>query len=175
MSRVATETQTAENRDPASRWLTAGLLTGLVVGILSAPLATESQYREMGGMIGLPTVTGGVIQHLLITLAVFVLFASAVSGTGLRKYTRSLGALAALGVGYAFILWAVYDSAIFPLWNQAAGGASVPVPDFDLESLGEHLVFGPIIGGLYFITIRWLRGRDKVKTEQARTDSDPST
>ena len=163
---MAIETQTAVQREPATRWLTAGLLTGLVIGILTTIMIPANELREGGLLIGMPTVLGGVIENLFMSFVVMLIFAAIVSGTSLRKYTESLRSVVGLGIGYGVALWAVYGSLILP-YRLRAVGVDIPFPYIDLGFLGVHLIIGAAIGVVYFYSLRWLRGPDHVDMNQA--------
>lgn len=156
---MATATQSVGHRDPVNHWVPAGIVTGLILAIATIPLQSASEMRENGAFIGTPTYLGGVIHDLVITTMVMVIFAAIVSGTSLRQYTHRLRSIVALGVGYGVVLWAVYFGIIMPLWARAVGIEGIPFPFFDLGFLVFHLGLGVVIGGVYYFTLRWFRGR----------------
>ena len=159
---MPTETPTVETRDPVTRWVVAGILTGIILEVIQLPLASASDLRPVGATIGIPTALGGTIQELLVSIVVLIIFAAIVSGTSLRKYTTRLRTLVVLGIAYMVLVWAIYTSLILPFWERAVG-LNVPFPSFELVVLDVHIVFGILIGVIYYVTLSWLRRRDHVE------------
>lgn len=156
---MSTVTQTTEHRDPATRWVFAGILSGIILAVGTLPIQEASAMRENGALLGMPTYLGGVIHDLIVVPVLLVVFAAIVSGTSLRQYTGRLRNVVALGIAYGLVLWVVYFGFIVPLWASAIGVEGIPFPYFDFELLLLQPIIGALIGGVYYFTLRWSRGR----------------
>jgi signal transduction histidine kinase len=126
--------------------LAAGGAMGLLVQFVSGTMPV------IGTLYGVENVAVGWVTHQFHSVC-FGLWFVASTATWARDDPLTLGAL---GAGYGAVLWLVAAGLVMPLWLRAVG-VPAPLPNFALPSLGHHLVWGVVFGGLY----GWLCGGDR--------------
>jgi len=118
----------------------SGLASGLVFGVM---LAAMGMLPRIGQLIGVPTVAGGLLLHLVIS-ACFGAAYSLAAGRLLSRWRSGLFG----GVIYGAGLWLLGPLTLMPLlmglaldtnWNLTAAAAQLP-------SLLGHLIYGGLLG-----------------------------
>jgi len=156
---MATETRSlAHVQNPVDRLqhgLAGGLVAGLAMGLL-VQLVLE-RMTAIGALytLGDPSLTVGWLAHLFHSALFGALFAVA-GGPGLveRLTVRSPvgesldGYPAGLlgGIAFATALWAVNIGFVWPVWLGTVGLGGPPVPNFAVQPLVGHLVYGGLLG-----------------------------
>lgn len=134
----------------------SGGLAGVVMGalmLMQMRPVLEMAIPAMYGIAG-PALTVGFLLHVLHGVVFGLLFAALVSLPPLRERAGSIGAGAALGVGYGVLVWLVAAAVVMPVWLSAAGFAGAPgVPNFNPTSLIGHAVFGLVLGVAYPVLV----------------------
>ena len=129
----------------------SGLGSGLVFGVM---LAAMGMLPRIGQLIGVPTVVGGLLLHLVIS-AFFGAAYSLAAGRLLSRWRSGLFG----GVIYGAGLWLLGPLTLMPLlmglaldtnWNLIAVTAQLP-------SLLGHLLYGGLLG----VGRVWLLGRQR--------------
>lgn len=141
----------------------AGALAGLAAGIAMGVIlhAGANIMDGVGALYGWPTVIGGWIAHLLNSVLFAVVFVWLISRPRVRSYAETLAGTVGLGIGYGTVLGLVTGGVLLPLWLGAAGASTLPVPLLPIPGVVEdivvalsiaiaHLVYGAILGGVYF-------------------------
>jgi len=114
--------------------------------------ATGSMEMAIPAMYGIagPALGVGAALHLIHGAVLGVLYASVVSGAGLRRYATTIRGGPPAGVAYGVLTTLVFAAVVMPLWLGAVGfPAAPPVPNFSLPSLGFHTVYGVVLGTVY--------------------------
>jgi uncharacterized membrane protein YagU involved in acid resistance len=147
-----TETESIVGDETVERtWSDAvlgGLAGGLAFGIL---LQMMGMMPVIAALYGMESVTAGWIAHLFHSVVFALVFAAAVARTEYRH--ASVGRTTALGAGYGVVLWIVAAAIVMPLWLGALG-MDAPFPNFDVNSLVGHLVYGAVLGAVFALARR---------------------
>mgnify|MGYP000079584357 FL=1 len=156
---MATETRSlARVQNPVDRLqhgVAGGLLAGLAMGVLVQVVL--GRMTAIGALytLGEPSLTVGWVAHLFHSVLFGALFAVA-GGPGLveRLAARSpvgdsldgypAGLLA--GTAFATALWAVNIGFVWPVWLETVGLGGPPIPNFAVQPLVGHLVYGALLG-----------------------------
>lgn len=133
----------------------AGLVGGVVgtvaFGIMLTVMMTDVIEVAIPSMYGLAPPRSGVagwLVHLGHGAILGVVFAGLVSVVGLQG--QSAGRQIAAGVLYGALLWVVLAAIVMPIWLSTVGSpASPPLPNFEVQSLVGHLVYGVFLGAVY--------------------------
>lgn len=134
---------------------TAGLVGGVVgtvaFGLMLTVMMADVIEVAIPSMYGLAPPRSGVagwLVHLGHGAILGVVFAGLVSVAGLQG--QSTGRQVAAGVLYGALLWVVLAAIVMPIWLPAVGSpANPPLPNFNVQSLVGHLVYGLLLGGVY--------------------------
>ena len=126
--------------------LVGGAVMGAMISIMMAPViegAIPALYGLQGGV-------AGWVVHMSHSAVLGVVFA-AIMGTGLGRFSDSVGATVAIGAVYGVVLWAVLAALVMPIWLAAVNFAGAPpFPNFALPgSLPAHVVYGVVLGAVY--------------------------
>ncbi len=126
-----------------------GLAGGVVFGAI---MAVTGMLPMIGKMVGQPSAAAGAVVHLAN---------SAIIGAGfavvLGRFVSGISGGLTAGLLYGGAWWFLGPLTLMPLfmgmglgvnWTAAAAAAMLP-------SLGGHLIYGTILGGVY----AWLRQR----------------
>lgn len=125
----------------------AGLLAGLVYGLF-LHVGTE-RIPVLGGLIGVPTLLAGWLVHLGVSVVLAWAYAALVSNTALARWGHRLSGGWMMGLVYGIAVWIVAASLLMPLWTNAVGAVTLPVPDFSAMLFVGHLVYGAVLGVAY--------------------------
>ncbi|WP_157972628.1 hypothetical protein [Haloprofundus halophilus] len=142
-SRMPTET--------GSRVWTASALAGLVAGIAMG-LVMQFVMNAMpliGALVGQPTVVGGWVLHLVISVVFALTFAAIITRTSLSRYGRTTLGTVGLGLAYGAVLTVVAGWFALPIWANAVGAGPLPVPLVVPMGVVTHLLYGLVLGGVY--------------------------
>jgi small-conductance mechanosensitive channel len=155
---MATETEagTGTVARVTSGNLQAGVVGGLAgagaFGVALTFLAPGVFYVAIPSLYGLaPPPSGplGWIIHLLHGAVLGAVFAVFVGYAGLGGAPAQR--LAFAGIVYGTVLWILLAGLVMPVWLGAVGSpANPPLPNLDTTSLGGHLLYGVVLGGVYY-------------------------
>jgi signal transduction histidine kinase len=136
----------------------AHLVTTLVISIIAGiayGLLAELQGGSISGIgvfYGVPDPVVGWITHEFHSIVfgfAFVGIASVVPD----RYHDSVPVYLALGVAWGIALWIFAASVVAPAWMQLLGN-SAPIPNFALDILVNHVVWGAVLGLLTVLGYR---------------------
>ncbi|KTC76036.1 hypothetical protein Lbir_0105 [Legionella birminghamensis] len=129
-----------------------GIIAGIIAGIVfSFFLLMGGMTETLGAIIGMPTITGGLIVHTIVSIISGIVFAIVFG-----YFIHSWGTAIILGLLFGFGMWIAgpmtllpYMAAGAPLfskWNLVDLKANIP-------PLVGHLVYGLLLG-IVFYTLR---------------------
>ncbi|QLG51228.1 ATP-binding protein [Natrinema halophilum] len=122
--------------------LLAALIAGVLYGITSEALG--GAIAGIGVFYGTANQTVGWITHEFHSVVFGFVFVSLVS-LAPEQYRESVFTYAAIGIGWALVLWIVAAGVIAPIWLRLLGiPASLPNISFSL--MLSHLVWGLSLG-----------------------------
>jgi hypothetical protein len=149
----------AQTRDPEisletpnRRWLAAigaGLVGGIGFGLVLQ--FVMGAMPVIGSLYGQPTVLVGWLAHLVHSVIFAMLFVTLITRTGLRRYAGSTARITGLGTVYGSVLGVVTGAFVMPIWANAVAGAGMPVPFLSVPSFLGHLLFGALLGSVYWV------------------------
>ncbi|MEY7850815.1 histidine kinase [Natrarchaeobius sp. A-rgal3] len=149
-SEAATQTETGIGVKLAA-WqagLVGGIVGGVVFGIMMTmqmPMIIESAIPGMYGL-GPEALAVGWVIHLGHSAVLGIVFAVLVGMDGVRDRLDSPLKIGVAGLVYGVVLWVILASFVMPAWVGAMTGMAPPVPDWNVESLMGHAVYGVILG-----------------------------
>lgn len=103
----------------------------------------------IGALYGFPNAVAGWIAHLVHSAIFGAVYAAVVSHSALAPWGHKELAGLAMGAAYGVSLWLVAASFIMPMWLNAVGFFSAPVPAFNPLLLLGHLIYGLVLGMTY--------------------------
>jgi len=122
----------------------AGLIGGVVMGVMLTMQMTPVIEVAIPSMYGLSGLAAGWVVHLFHSVVLGVAFAGIASVTGADD---SAGRGAAVGVAYGAVLWVVLAALVMPVWLGVVGSpANPPLPNFNPMSLVGHVAYGLALG-----------------------------
>lgn len=128
----------------------AGLIGGLVMGVLFSLLMPPVIENAIPALVGLSGGVAGWVVHMSISAVFGVVFVAALTQPRLAAVAESSGGVVGLGLAYGVILWVVAAGVAMPLWLSAVGFPSPPpLPNLALMGLLTHLAFGLVLGASY--------------------------
>ena len=128
-----------------------GVVGGVVFGILMTmqmPMIIETAIPGMYGL-GPEALAVGWGIHLFHSIVLGLVFAAVVELGGLGERLDTPFTIATAGLVYGVVLWVVLASFVMPAWVGATTGMAPPVPDWNVESLMGHAVYGVLLGVVY--------------------------
>lgn len=132
-----------------NKWVVSGL-TGVTAGIIFGFfIQSLNLFPLIGSIVGFESVIGGVIVHLIASAVFGILYAALLSFQPLQQYASRITTGAGIGFVYGLLLWIIVTSIAFPVLLNVTQGLTQPVPDFNLQLLVGHLVYGLVLGGIY--------------------------
>jgi len=132
------------------RGVGAGLVGGLVMGVLFSLLTPPVIENGIPALVGLSGGIAGWVVHMSISAVFGVVFAAALTRPRLAGLAESPAGVVGLGAAYGVALWIVAAGVVMPLWLSAVGfPAPPPLPNLGLTGLLTHLVFGLVLGATY--------------------------
>lgn len=151
MTEAGVGTGTANTSTNLGRAALAGVLAGLVFGLMIQFVL--ERMTAIGAMytLGDPSLTVGWVAHFVHSGVFGLLFGVLTWWGAVGERTRSLPGSAAAGAGFGALLWFVNIGFIWPLWLNAVGvGSGLSVPYFAPRPLAGHVVWGLLLGALYW-------------------------
>ena len=151
-TQTETSTATAAESHPGN-WkagVIGGLAGGLVFGVMMTLMMTNIMEMAIPVMYGIEGPAGevGWVIHMAHSAVLGVVFAAIIGVAGLSGESgqKQVGA----GIVYGIVLWLVLATFVMPAWVGAMGPMNPPVPDFNPMSGVGHVVYGAILGGVYY-------------------------
>lgn len=130
------------------RTTVAAIGGGIAAGIVMGLLLTDSM-TTIGGLIGVSTVLGGWALHMVIAVALAIVFGAALRVPALSEYADGVLQTTLLGAVYGGVVLTVVTGGIgLPLWANAVLDAGLAVPTITTESFLNHLVYGIVLGAV---------------------------
>lgn len=123
--------------------LAAGVVFGLVIQFALGRMATVGALFTLGE----ESIAVGWTAHIVNSMVFALVYALATRPAALRSQVEVPLRGAFVGVAFGFVLWFVNIGFVWPLWLNAVGARSLPVPNLGaLGSLGGHLLWGALLG-----------------------------
>ncbi len=145
----ATARPSGSLRDAALASIVAGITFGLLMQFVMGVMATIGAlftFGQEGLLLGWGT-------HMVLSLVFALLYAVVTWSRSLADYASAPGPGLVLGAAYGVVLWVVNVGFIWPVWMNAVGVVTLPVPflleSSALQSFGGHLVWGGVLGAVY--------------------------
>lgn len=129
----------------------AGVLAGLVFGVMIQFVL--GRMTAIGAMytLGDPSLSVGWAAHLGHSAIFGVLFGVLAWSRAVGDRVATPGGAALAGGTFGALLWAVNIGFIWPVWLNTVGvGGGLPVPYVAPRPLVGHLVWGVLLGVLYW-------------------------
>lgn len=156
-SHTATQTnaQTETGLEAWQAGLVGGLIGGVIFGIMMTMQMRMIVEMAIPGMYGLgPSLALGWGIHMFHSVVLGAVFGLLLQSTGLEDRLDSNVTVAVAGLAYGVVLWVVLASFVMPAWVGAMTEMAPPVPNWNVQSLMGHAVFGIVLGLLYAILKR---------------------
>lgn len=130
-----------------------GLVGGIVFGIMMAKMGV---LIKIGSMIGMPNPVAGFAVHLIISMAMGVIFALIFYKAACKRLSGSI-----CGIIYGIIWWFLGPITLMPIMmgEQLGSMWNASVMQTAFPSLFGHIVFGLLLG----FTYGWMRSRKKTR------------
>ncbi|WP_435195134.1 DUF6789 family protein [Natronomonas sp. EA1] len=126
-----------------------GIIGAIVMGALVLAMNPPTLAVAIPSLYTLappPSPGMGLFVHVSHGAVLGVVFAALAGVVG----EGSTGKLAALGIGWGVVTWAVLAALLMPVWLSAVGSpANPPFPNFAIPSLLWHVVYGLVLGVVY--------------------------
>jgi len=126
----------------------AAVVAGIVMGLFMGEIA--GLMPVVGTLYGVESPVIGWVTHLFHSVVFGLLFATACTIPRIVGVTKSFRGMTALGVAWGVLLWFVAAGLVMPVWLMAVG-ADATIPSFSPIGLVSHVVWGAILGGLYYL------------------------
>lgn len=129
----------------------AGFVATLVMGLAITVVDPGMLRDPIAGLYGLQgSLLAGWGVHLVHGTIFGLLYALVMADPSLTAGTRGLPRSITAGVVYGVVLAIVGAGVIMPMWLEVVGFAAVPAfPFVTGSSLGWHLIYGAVLGGLF--------------------------
>lgn len=129
--------------------LVAGVVAGAGAGLL---FHYQLFILPLFGLLyGQPTVAGGTLLHVVVSIGFAAVFTGAVTRTGLRTVATGPGRIAAMGLAYGAGLWIIAFGILLPLLTRVTPAQVISIPYLPLDGLVAHVVFGLLLGGTFAV------------------------
>lgn len=158
---MASETATSTDTPTATEitfWqagLVGGIGGGLIFGVMMTTQMGMIIEMAIPGMYGLgPSLAIGWAIHMFHSAVLGVVFAFIANATGLGERLDSAPAIAGVGLVYGIVLWIILASFVMPAWVGTMTEMAPPVPDWNIQSLMGHAVYGVVAGAIYAALVR---------------------
>jgi hypothetical protein len=133
-------------RDAALAGVTAGVVFGLLIQFGLGRMTTIGALVTLGE----GNLAVGWATHLVNSSVFAMVYALGTRVEPFRTHAGVSASGAAMGAAYGFALWFVNIGFIWPVWLNAVGVSSLPVPNLGaIGPLGGHLVWGLLMGTLF--------------------------
>lgn len=150
------DVQTGVNVDSWQAGLAGGLVGGVAFGIMMTvqlPMILENAIPGMYGLGPVPLRSGGRSTSSTLRFSGSCsAFYSPLAGSATGSIP--LVAIAVAGLAYGVVLWLVLASFVMPAWVGAMTEMAPPVPDWNVDSLLGHAVYGVLLGIVYAVLSR---------------------
>jgi hypothetical protein len=131
--------------------LLSGLFGGIAFGVVVSMVDATILRLSVPGLYGVAPpgdVVLGWVLHVLHASILGVAFAAVVGLTDMS------GASAREQVGaallFALAVWFVFGTTLLPLWLGFVSSVTLPVPYVSTAMLAGHLVYGVVMGAIYY-------------------------
>lgn len=152
---TSTDAHTQTSIDTWQAGLVGGLAGGIAFGVMMTMQMQMIMEMAIPGMYGLgPSLAVGWVIHMFHSIVLGVVFGVLLEGTGLTDRLDSNLTIAVAGLVYGVILWVILASFVMPAWVGAMTEMAPPVPDFNIQSLMGHAVYGVVLGLVYAVLSR---------------------
>lgn len=128
-----------------SNGLQAGLISGLLFGVLLLKIGAMEYNANLLGVQGMQGIVIGFILHLMISGVLGALFAGIF-------YYQTISFLSSIlyGAGYAFLIWIIGPVLLLSLIQNQAPLWNTPYMVEAIILLIGYLIYGLTLGDLYF-------------------------
>jgi len=130
----------------------AALLAGGVMGVFIQAIA--GVIPVIGALYGVADPLVGWITHEFHSVVFGLVFAGIVAVLPQRYAERPL-AHVGVAVAWGLALWLIAAGLVMPVWLILVG-LNAPIPNISMPSLGGHLLWGLVLGGVYCVGTRYL-------------------
>ena len=147
--------------------IAGGVIAGVGMGLIMQFVMNAMPL--VGALYGQPTVVIGWLAHLFHSVVFALLFAIVVLRTSLREY--GLLRIVGLGALYGVLLELVAAGFVLPIWANAVGAATLPVPFLIPIGFVTHLVYGVLLGVVFGVVMT----RERSTMAASEPSEDPAT
>lgn len=141
--------------EPWQAGLIGGISGGVVFGVMMTMQMQMIIEMAIPGMYGLgPSLAVGWAIHLFHSVVLGAVFGLILQTGGLGDRLDSNLIIAIGGLVYGVVLWIILASFIMPAWVGAMTEMAPPVPDWNVQSLMGHAVYGVVLGLVYALLAR---------------------
>jgi riboflavin transporter FmnP len=147
--------------------IAGGVIAGVGMGLIMQFVMNAMPL--VGALYGQPTVVIGWLAHLFHSVVFALLFAIVVLRTSLREY--GLLGIVGLGALYGVLLELVAAGFVLPIWANAVGAATLPVPFLIPIGFVTHLVYGVLLGVVFGVVMT----RERSTMAASEPSEDPAT
>lgn len=123
----------------------AGLIGGLAFGAL---MAMMNMLPMIGMLAGSESAVVGFGIHMLISAVIGATYGGLISLTGLTT-AHALGPGMAIGLAYGFVWWILGPLVLMPTMMGMGPQFGAAMTQMNLMSLGGHLIYGALLGGVF--------------------------
>lgn len=131
-------------------WIWQGAIAGIIAGIVFAFfLAHAGMLETLGKIINMPTVTGGLFVHTIVSIGSGIGFAL-VLGWLINSWLVAL----VLGVLFGFAMWVGGPMTLLPVLSSGDplfAKWTIEGIKQNIPALVGHIVYGAVLGISYFI------------------------
>jgi hypothetical protein len=155
---MATRTETEEPHGHGGLYVeaaVAGVIAGVVFGLIIQ--FALGRMTTIGALftLGEQNLAVGWAAHLVNSAIFALVYALVTRLAALRARADAPATGLVTGAGYGFVLWFVNIGFVWPVWLNAVGVGSHPVPNFGaVGPLAGHLVWGALLGVLFPLLVR---------------------
>jgi len=138
----------------------SGLVAGFVASTAMAfPLHFIMDMLPMiAALYGAEGVAAGFVAHTFHSLVFALIYVVAFSVEPMRTFASNFPANIATGAVYGVALWVFGSVVIMPVWLASIGMSAPAVPNIVPMSLLAHILFGVVLGVVYPVILREVRG-----------------
>jgi hypothetical protein len=133
----------------------AALVAGVPYGVVSELLG--GSVAGIGVFYGTVDPVVGWLTHEFHSIVFGFMYVGVLS-FALERYTNTTWLYVAVGIVWSVVVWLVAASFIAPVWLRLLG-TPVPIPNFSLRLLANHLAWGSSLGLLTALGYRYVMPR----------------
>lgn len=125
----------------------AGVVFGVMIQFVLGRMTTIGALYTLGD----PSLSIGWIAHMIHSGLFAIVYALATRLDALRAYADAPTTGVVTGAAFGFVLWFVNIGFLWPVWLNAVGVGSLPVPYHAeaIRPLVGHLIWGGLLGVLF--------------------------